>query len=317
MSCADIKAGSRIENMDNHTYHAAVGLSSSAIKYFYHHSPAHYFHHYVLSERQETTSAAQLLGTLVHCLVLEPDAFDKRYQKEISKDDYPNALRTVADLRGYCEQNNLKTDGLKQDLIDRIAAHDPTVPIWDNLLLKPKQDNRDTIDSELWDKARRMRDSVLNNTEIARLFSRGDAEVSVWGCHEPTGMLTKCRCDWLREDGIVVDLKTCLNASPGGFSTACAKYDYVMQQVHYMETLNSAGYGKDEFVFVAVENEPPYVSTYYVMDEHSVQVTESAYHATLARLHSCQQQKQWPAYTGDTVLSLPLWKLEQMWASHA
>ena len=306
--------GTLIHNLPDYKYHQAPGLSSGAIRTFYRRSPLHYYHHYVLHDIDRKESEAMLLGTLVHCLVLESDTFEQRYQKELDQSDYPDALRTVVDLKKYCEKNLLPTSGHKSDLIDRVHEHDNTVPIWDLMLFKQKdQTRREVIKGQLWDRARRMRDGVFANASVSRLFAEGKPEVSVWGEHEVTGQLTKCRCDWLRDnDGVVIDLKTCACASPEAFSKACADHDYAMQQVHYMDTLATAGYPQEAFAFVAIENEPPYICQCYILDEHSLRMTAEAYHQAMERLTFCIAHDDWPTYTSSTELSLPVWKLKAM-----
>ena len=250
------------------------------------------------------------MGTLVHSLILEPDIFYENYQQEANKSDYKNVLDTVLDLNAYCKRHGLATGGKKSVLIKRVLEHDNTVPIWS--LINYNHDNRMVIKKEMWNKCHSMRDSVLNHPQISSLFDNGRPEVSAWGQHAATKLLTKCRCDWLRSDGIVIDLKTSVSSSPDGFSLECAKYNYALQQSHYMNTLSTAGYQQKEFLFVVVEKEPPFLCQCYVLDEHSVRIAEQTYHKTLQHICRCHNDDKWPSYTDDTALSLPIWKLNEM-----
>lgn len=308
----DIKPGLLLDHYSNADYHVAPGLSSSAVRCFYQKSARHYYHYYVLQEVKKKETEALFLGTLVHSLILEPDNFYENYKQEPNKEDYPNALNTVSDLVAYCEQHGLETGGKKAELIKRVLAHDNTVPIWALMNCPNDHDKRVIIKKEMWEKCHSMRDSVFSHPQISALFSDGRAEVSVWGQDNKTGLLTKCRCDWLRNDGIVIDLKTSVSSSPDGFSLECAKYNYALQQAHYMNTLATAGYPQSEFLFVVVEKEPPFLCQCYVLDKHSVKIAEQAYQQTLQHIFRCHNDDQWPPYTDDTALSLPVWKLNEM-----
>lgn len=308
----EFKPGLLLFDYDNESYHAAPGLSSSAVRCFYQQSAKHYHYYYVLQEAKKKETQALFLGSLVHSLILEPDSFYQKYRQEFNKDDYPNALNTVADLKDYCQQHGLSTDGLKPELIERVLAYDSNVLILSLINAQNEHNNRRVIKNDMWDKCHSMRDSVLNHPDISKLFNKGHSEVSVWGQHADTELLTKCRCDWLRNDGLVIDLKTSIDGSQDGFAKECAKYNYALQQVHYMNTLASAGYPKTDFLFVVVEKEPPYVCQCYALDKHSVLMTEHAYQKTMQNIRRCHNDNNWPPYTDDTQLSLPLWKLNEM-----
>ena len=295
-----------------HSYRSAPGLSSTQIKSFTLKSPAH-FHHELTSEPvARRQSDALLLGSMVHCLVLEPGQFDRRYPRAPRIEDYPQALQRADDLRDFCRNHNLKVGGSKEELTERILKHHPDTLIWSQIVLNSEARGR-AFKGELIDQARRMADSVLGHPQASRLLSQGEAEVSVWGEHPGSGELIKCRCDWLRKDsGLCIDLKTTDCASPAAFSRSIGKYGYHLQQAHYLATLNSAGIHCDAFVFIAVENEPPYVVQVYCLDRQSCEIANNRWDDAMTRLHRCQSEDVWPAYTDETSLSLPAWMIRQM-----
>lgn len=308
---SDYQPGTIIYHHPDYQYHQAPGLSSSAVKCFVNQSPRHYQYYYLqqMQERKETD--AMLLGTLVHCLVLEPDTFETRYQQELNPDSIPNLMTKVPELKKYCEQHQLPTTGVKHELIQRIIGHDPQAPIWDVLVSRQKQGKRRVINTGLWDKARLMRDGVFDNPDAYHLFSRGDAEVSIWAEHQTT--LVKCRCDWLRQDGICADLKTCTCASPDAFGKDCARLGYHLQEVHYTTVLNKTGIDCDYFAFVAIESEPPYLCQIYHLDDKSRRLASQRYEQALAQLIQCQASNEWPGYAPSvSSLSLPGWQLKQL-----
>ncbi len=310
---SDYQPGTLIHNHPDWKYHAAPGLSSTQVKCFVNQSPRHYQWRYILNMTEHKESDAMLLGTLTHCLVLEPNEFERRFEQELQLEDYQDVLRTVPELKAYCDKNNLQTTGVKQELIKRVMDHDNKAPVWDVMLSRQKESKKRIVSSGLWDKARMMRDGVFSNPDATVLFSQGDGEVSAWGTHEATGQLIKCRSDWLRADGVCTDLKTCGCASPDSFARDCARYGYALQEAHYTQTLNSAGIDCNLFIFVAVESEAPYLCQVYTLDDRSRSVAETRYEKAMMQLAQCQQSDKWPGYAEPiSELSLPGWHLKQL-----
>ena len=310
---SDYQSGTIIHHHPDWKYHAAPGVSSSAIKTFVNQSPRHYHQRYVLQQTDRKETDAMLLGTLVHCLVLEGDQFESRYEQGLNADDFPDAMRTVPELKKYLEQNNLPTTGVKQELIQRIIEHNPAAQIWDTLVNRQRKSKKRIVKAELWDRARRMRDGVLDNGDAADLLKVGEPELSVWGTHEPTGQLIKCRADWYRPDGICADLKTCACSSPEQFAKDCARFGYDLQEAHYTTTINSAGKPCSLFAFIAVESEAPYLCQVYELDSRSRDLAKRRYGKAMKDLEECKTFDHWPGYAENiSTLSLPGWYLKQM-----
>ena len=302
-----------IYNHPDWKYHAAPGLSSTQLKCFVNYSPRHYQYRYIDGYSQPKQSDAMLLGSLVHCLVLEPDKVSQRYDVAITPEQCPDSLRTVEQLKDYCREHGLMTSGNKADLIGRVQADDPEVSIWDVMVSRQKDGQRQIIKAELWDTARRMRDAVFKNPDACDLLKTGKPEVSVWADYDDTGQLIKCRCDWLREDGVAVDLKTCACASPATFARDCAKYGYGLQEAHYRAVLTAASHSLDEFIFIAVDSEPPYLCHVYLLNEVSRDLSAKRHALAIQQLAACQQYDQWPGYCDHSrEISLPGWHLKQL-----
>lgn len=317
---ADYPPGTLIHNHPDYLYRLAPGLSSTEVKTFCKESPRHYELKYVTRQLETSYSDNMLLGTLVHCLVLEPNEFKRRYEQELDPEDYPDALVTADDLKKYCKQHELKITGLKGELSKRVQEHNPDVQIWDDMLKRQKKSKKTIVSKSLWEKAHAMRDGVMANPDAAELLSYGKAEVSVWGqvtaqlCEEdnPETLLTKCRPDWLRE-GLCVDLKTCACSSPDAFARDCAKFGYDLQQVHYTETLKSAGISCDDFIFITVESNPPYLAQVYLIQDSDIEVSRERYFKLLHEIQQCRIFGIWPGYADSvSCLKLPPWHLNQM-----
>ena len=317
---ADYTPGTLIHNHPDYLYRLAPGLSSTEVKTFCKESPKHFELKYVTRQLESHSSENMLLGTLVHCLVLEPGEFERRYELELDPENYPDALVTAEDLKSYCRDHKLKVTGLKGELTKRVKEHNPDAQIWDDLLKAQKNSKKTIVSKTLWENAHAMRDGVMANPDAANLLSEGKAEVSVWGqitvqwCEddELETLLTKCRPDWLRE-GLCLDLKTCSCSSPNTFARDAAKFGYDLQQVHYMETLKSAGIPCEDFLFIAVESVPPYMAQVYIIPDREIEVVRERYWRILNQIQQCLTSNRWPGYAEPvSYLNLPQWHLNQM-----
>lgn len=74
-------------------YFEQEGVSNSSLSLF-NYDPSAYYRTYVLKEAvKKEDSDSMLLGSLVHCLVLEPENFNSMYKvSDLSKDDIPTAM---------------------------------------------------------------------------------------------------------------------------------------------------------------------------------------------------------------------------------
>jgi exodeoxyribonuclease VIII len=127
-----------------------------------------------------------------------------------------------------------------------------------------------------------------------------------------TGEHSKCRPDWESPAGdgvILLDLKTCQDASPAGFARAVVNFGYHLQAAHYSDG-HAIASGKPVlgFVFACVEAEYPHAAAAYMLDDDAM-AKARAKNRELAELYAaCKAAGAWPGYV-DTIqpLSLPAW----------
>lgn len=148
-------------------------------------------------------------------------------------------------------------------------------------------------------------DAVRSNSTASLLLATGAAEQSFWWDDIATGMRCKCRPDWF--DGeTIVDLKTCVDASPSGFAKAVAAFSYQLQAAHYL-----AGTLAKRFIFVAVEKVYPFAVGVYELDVEALVHGSMARHNALQRIQDCRAIGEWPGYTdGIQTIQLPGWALK-------
>jgi len=149
----------------------------------------------------------------------------------------------------------------------------------------------------------------------------GSAEASVYATDPVTGELLRCRPDWWRKDGVIVDVKTTEDASQEGFAKSLANYRYHVQAPWYLDTMqlsHDAGHFPEgwerpkAFVFLAVEKRAPYAVATYVLDAESIEIGRQQMRANLDTLAECKRTGIWPGY-GNTLqqIGVPAWYLNR------
>lgn len=260
--------------MTNDAYHAAPGYSKSHLDKIADCGLA-YWHHYLNPDREpDEDTPATLVGSACHTAVLEPDLLDSAYKVLPDLD-----LRTKA---GRAERDAFK------------AAHPGAVIL--------------TVDQLATAKA--VRDAVYRHPVAAKLFRGGRAEQSFFAIDPETGELVKCRTDYFRpEAGMIVDLKSCDDASPAGFGKSVANYRYHLQPPWYQDVLEALyGEAPPYWVFVAVEKVPPYKIGVYFPTLEDIALGRRQARRDFLRILECKRTGNWPDY-GDKVqaLQLPGW----------
>ena len=147
--------------------------------------------------------------------------------------------------------------------------------------------------------------AVHGHPTAGALLQSGQAEQSFWWDDIATGLRCKCRPDWF--DGTtIVDLKTCVDASPAGFAKAVANFGYQIQAAHYL-----CGTLAKRFIFVAVEKAAPYAIGVYELDAQAMVHGAVLRHNALQIIQDCKAVNSWPGYTdGIQTLQLPGWALK-------
>jgi hypothetical protein len=146
--------------------------------------------------------------------------------------------------------------------------------------------------------------SVRQHPYAAALLANGKAEQSFWADDLATGLRIKARPDWYTGTTIV-DLKTCSDASSGGFSRACATFAYNLQAQHYLNVCFA-----ERFIFLAVEKTYPYAVGVYELDTAAMAAGAEQCRIGLQTISDCRAINEWPGYTTtcDTI-SMPNWAL--------
>jgi exodeoxyribonuclease VIII len=158
-----------------------------------------------------------------------------------------------------------------------------------------------------------MAKAVLENEEVAKYIKHPSArpEVSIVSVEKVKGLDIVCkgRCDLITMDGtVIVDLKTCMDASEEGFSKSFMQMGYWMQAAHYLAIAKNSGMKIERFIFVAVEKTPPYCSALYELDAQSLEKATAIRNKLVETLSDCIARNDFPAYQKNIkFLSMPHW----------
>lgn len=261
--------------MTNDEYHQARGVSKSHLDEVAK-SPLHYWHRYLDPEREPTKQTESLLlGSAVHCAVLEPDLFNS----------------TFLIMPGF----SLRSPKGR-------AARDE----W----LEEEAKGAQVLTQAQRDLALGAAAAVRGHPVVGPLLTRGKAEQAVFAMDPNTGALIKCKLDhWDPEGGYILDLKTADDVSPGDFARSVATHRYHVQQPWYQDVLTCAfGEAPPYWVFAAVEPKPPYPVAIYYLSPEDVDLGRRLARRDLGRLMHAFDTGVFEGYpTVPQPLALPGW----------
>ena len=270
--------------MPDAQYRAIQAVNYSGLKLFAE-SPLHYWHRYLNPDyEQPSESRALLLGSAIHCRVLEGLAeYSRRYVRE-----------------GTFNKRTKDGKAAHAEWLSQIGDARP-------------------LPADDWELVDAVSTSVLKSPMASALLegAGGHSEEVIQAIDEETGLMLKGKADRIQTVGgktYLVDLKTCSQmyggAGPEGFGKSVARFKYHWQAAFYLDLVNASGdWGEvDGFVFVVVEKEPPHAVAIYEASDQMVQVGRDQYREALGRYKACFEANEWPGFDSKIVsLELPRW----------
>jgi exodeoxyribonuclease VIII len=283
-----------IEDMTMEDYHALGNVAIFGNKAIFSKSqlvemacPRRFQHYYINGGERKETDALRV-GSAAHVLALEPELFNKQFYvlpEGIIRNPKHAAYKEQLDIAG---ERMVLTQAQHKEVLDvsKAVARD------------------------------RIADVVLNTA--------GKIEATIIWHDEATGLYLKTRPDFLRDDGIAVDLKTCLTAEPEAFARAAYDKGYDISVAMTFEGYKAlTGNDLKDYIFLAVEKSAPNIieaynsfapfdkgdpsqMTYYA-------VGDWRYKALLDKLVDSLSKNKWQTYRGKiTPMSVPSWELKKL-----
>lgn len=254
--------------MPERDYHARPELNASRLKLFRKAACL------AKAPPHREPTPSMVLGSAVHCLVLEgEDEFVKRFPVA------PECNRRTKAGKAAWEAFLAAQASLGPGITAITAAQQGTVC--------------------------RMAEQVCLHGEARDLLDCARIrEVSLFGRLD--GVMCKARLDAVSSTGLVLDLKTCADASPLGFRHSCRTYCYWLQAVHYLRLANLVWVLDHEFVFIAVETAPPYLVAVTRLGPRTMEHAMQEHADLLSRYAECQATDVWPGIDSTEPLELYL-----------
>jgi hypothetical protein len=159
-----------------------------------------------------------------------------------------------------------------------------------------------------WEQVQAMRDAVMAHPVARDLFIDHKAEESVFW--DENGLTLKCRPDaW--KPGLLVDLKTTLNADPNEFGKTAHNFGYHQSAAHYIDGVKAATGEELPFRFVLVEKTAPYLVSVVELDIEAVNIGRQLNDRAKRIYRECVETNTWPGYPNADLISLPMWAIYQ------
>lgn len=158
------------------------------------------------------------------------------------------------------------------------------------------------------DRAMAIRDALWSDARIAEMLEAATKEQAMlWQQH---GVNCKAKADAIG-DGIIIDLKTTLDAGPQEFARSIAAFGYHRQAAWYLDGYQAIkGERASDFIFIAVESNAPHAVALYRLDAASIAAGRLEMARAAAVYRECLATGEWPGYQRDlTTLSLPQWAM--------
>lgn len=151
--------------------------------------------------------------------------------------------------------------------------------------------------------------AVSSHKTARGLLAGGAAEEAFFWQDQSTGIICKCKPDFLRNGRIVVDPKTTFDAEPTVFAKQIAKLQYHLSGAFYLDGVTAVtGEKHDQFINIAIESEEPHGISVHLLDEATIDAGRFLYKKALKILRECKDKNEWPSYP-DQILTtaIPHW----------
>lgn len=273
-----------VEGMSNAQYHARPEYSSSQLKDMIR-SAAHFYSHNIAKEHDKERKACMDFGTLAHTLFLEPEQFTNEFVIAPTFNRRTNAGKAEAAAWEQINEGKILVTEEQVQGAKRIVKNLQTLSMY----------------------------GVMQN-------NYGMAEASFFFTDPIFGLQLRVRPDWhvvpcsLFPNGLIIDLKTTLDARAIAFQRQCGNFAYDLSAAMYREGFQQV-YGtedKPDFIFLVAENTAPFNVKQYKASNLFLSVGEQRYYRAKELLAESLLLQEWDGYSKELEeINLPSYMLKQ------
>lgn len=271
-------------------------VSSSDLKNMLN-TPQHYLYEKKKAEEEEKQHF--VIGTAVHCMVLEPSSFEKRF------------FFLTQDMLPFPDSNfQKKANRDTRDQLVKLAA----------------TQGKQTLTEKQLEMITIMCKGIKANKNAMKLLEPCMTEQSFYSSlkvDDEFSLKCKIRPDAFSPTGkYYISVKTTRDASPIGFAKEAVNHGYQISEAFYMKNLWNCvdeQFKPHTGYFFAIENNPPYMCAVYDINPEGQynrmsEFLEAGIHHVfmgLQRFKECKQTKKYPGYEiytdrNDGILNLQL-----------
>lgn len=283
--------------LSNEDYHGSFGYSSSSLKVLTEKTMSHLTYK-MATGGVETEST--LTGQTLHTLTLEPHLFEIEFAIRPDELTKPSSRQWSA--------ANPSEYSIKQ------------MNAWD--AWEKERGDRTEITEAIYKHARAMADKVREHPTAQAMLQEGLAEQSIYYWYNPEDwdakkgydyrIMCKVRPDWVFPGHpVIFDLKSARDASFTAFMKQAKKLGYHTSAAMYLDGCNRnkeflarcAVKEFEKFVWIVVENEPPYEVALYEASAQDLAEGREIYHR-LVRKVDLYNRSEWKGYgeqIGDSI----------------
>lgn len=241
-------------------------------------SAAEFYQRYILqSWKEEEPSDSLKLGSLLHCIALEPDKVSERFAIAPDVDGRTKEGKVVK--AAFAEASNGKTI-VSVGVAERAAICHAAI-----------REHKD---------ASRLLEQIARSDAVVEKPIYGEwNQVAVAGTPDLVVL----------DKGLIVDLKTTQDANPLAFAKSVASFGYHRQVAMYLELVEQAYGAADRFLFVVVRTTPPHEVAVYELNYSAVMQGRSELVGLIDEYRYRTASNDWvaPWGKGVTELALPRW----------
>jgi hypothetical protein len=224
--------------LSNEEYQNDPAISNSDIKRILK-SPLEYWTHSWMNPNrpERIVTPAMKQGTALHSYILERDKFFDEYAVLPNKLEIDSEFYELESKKDNFS-SNFELPKTKTAKTFKYIGNKTTLKDADYILVKNMADYLDSL-------------PVVSN-----VFKNGKAEVSIFWRDEETGLMCKCRPDYLT-DKYIADYKSINSIDNIAYSIMDG--DYYIQQAYYLEGLRRNGVEHENFIFIFQQKDSPHL----------------------------------------------------------